>query len=79
MQSTGADAVIQFIPIMTLQLIYAAVVFVLARKRGLNPWFWPIGSLVPGFGLIVAGIFMLLSFLSVFDRLNALEKHAPFD
>lgn len=77
--TAASDMVIQFIPLMTLQLLYVAIVFVLARKRGVGPWLWSIGSLVPGLGLIVAGAFMLISFLTVFDRLNALETHAPFD
>ncbi|MCR5878105.1 hypothetical protein [Phenylobacterium sp. J367] len=74
---TGADQVIQFIPMMTLGLIYAVIVFVIARKRGVNPWPWTIATLVPAIGLIVAGVFYLLSFLSVLDRLNALEGKTP--
>ena len=76
MESTATDTVIQFIPIMFLQLIYAAIVFVVARKRHVNPWIWTVASLVPVFGLLVSGVFMLFSFLSILDRLNVLENNA---
>lgn len=71
----GAEAMIlQFLPLTILSLIYAFVVYVIARKRGLNPWLWTIGTVVPLVGVIIVGpLFLLLSFLSVFDRLNALE------
>lgn len=81
MQSTGEAVggveamIIQMVPITILSIIYAVVIFVIARKRGVNPWPWTIGTLVPFVGAIIVGpIFMLLSFLSVFDRLNVLEK-----
>ena len=74
MEPTATDAIIQFMPIMFLQLIYAAIVFVVAQKRHVNPWIWTIASLVPVCGLFVSGVFMLLSFLSMLDRLNVLEN-----
>ena len=74
MEPTATDAIIQFIPLLILQALYAAVVFVVARKRGLNPLVRSLISLVPLIGLIFAGLFVLLSFLSVLDRLNRLEK-----
>ena len=76
MQSTLTDQIIQFIPLMTLQLFYAAVVFVVARKQHKNPWIWTACSLIPGLGFILAGVFMLLSYLSVLDRLNVLERES---
>jgi len=60
-------------PSLILGLIYAAITYIIAKKRGVNPWPWTLGSLVPIAGLIVAGVFYLKSFLSVFDRLKALE------
>jgi hypothetical protein len=84
MQSAGKassgveDMIIQLVPITILAIIYAIVVFIIARKRGINPWPWTIGSVVPFVGqIIVAPVFLLLSFLSVFDRLNALEARGP--
>jgi hypothetical protein len=76
----GAEAMlVQFLPLTILSLIYAVVVFVIARKRRINPWGWTIGTLVPVFGPIFVGpTFMLLSFLSVFDRLNRLEEAGQF-
>lgn len=63
----------QFIPAIVIGLIYAVVVYVIARKRRINPWGWTIGAAIPIIGMLVAAVFYLLSFLSVLDRLNALE------
>jgi hypothetical protein len=71
-------AILQFIPLMTIQLVYAAIVFVMAKKRRINPWLWTIGSLVPGFGVLASAIFMLLTMFSMLDRLHALENKATF-
>lgn len=72
-------ALIQLGPIMLLSLIYAVIVYITARKRGVNPWPWVIGGIIPIIGMIVSGIFFLLSFLSILDRLNALEKGSVSD
>jgi hypothetical protein len=52
---------------------YGPVVFMVARKQGINPWPWTIAALIPYLGILLAGIFLLLTLLSVLDRLNALE------
>jgi hypothetical protein len=65
---------IQLAPMILFGLFYAAVVYVVARKRKVNPWVWTIATLIPAIGLIVSGIFFLLTFLSILDRLNALER-----
>jgi ATP/ADP translocase len=67
---------LQLLPTFIVGAIYAAVVFVMARKRNLNPWGWTIGALIPVVGIFVSAVFMLLTFLSVLDRLNALEGRA---
>jgi hypothetical protein len=68
----------QLMPAIMLGVIYAFIVFIVARKRGVNPWPWTIAALVPVFGLLISALFMLLTFLSVLDRLNRLEKtYAP--
>ena len=72
------ETMMQLIPITLVGLVYAAIVFVVARKRRINPWGWTIGSLVPGIGLIVAGIFWILTLLSVLDRLDKLETSGQF-
>lgn len=59
-------------------IIYAVVVYFVARKRGVNPWPWAIPTLIPVLGMMIAAIFMILSFLSVLDRLNALENRETF-
>ena len=77
--SGGEGLLMQFLPLVLLSVIYAVVVYVIAQKRRINPWGWTIGTLVPFIGPIFVGpIFMLLSFLSVFDRLNRLEESGQF-
>lgn len=71
-----AEAIIQMVPAVVLGLIYAAVVFVVARKRHINPWGWTIAAAVPVIGLIVAAVFWLLTLFSILDRLNRLEAEA---
>lgn len=68
------DAIIQLAPVTLLGAIYAVIVFVVAKKRGINPWLWTIGSFIPIIGWLVSGIFLLLTFLSMLDRLNELER-----
>jgi hypothetical protein len=71
-------ALMQFIPLMIIQLVYALVVFLMARKRGVNAWVWTIGSLVPVIGMFVSLVFFILTMLSILDRLNALETKQTF-
>ena len=59
-------------------LVAAAIVFVLAKKRGIAPWPWTLGSAAPLVGLAVAAIFLLLTVTSILDRLNALERRQVF-
>lgn len=70
------NLLIQLIPAIIFSLVYAVIVYAVARRRRLNPWPWTIATLIPVIGMIVAGVFLLLSFLSVLDRLNALEAAA---
>ena len=65
---------IQLFPLIFMGAIYAVVVFFTARKRGVNPWPWTVASLIPAIGLIVSGVFMLLSWFAILDRLNRLER-----
>jgi hypothetical protein len=75
-ESSAGAAVIQFVPLFFFSAIYAAIVFAVARKRGVNSWPWVIGTLVPFFGLIVSGVFFLLTLFSILDRLNRLQAQA---
>jgi len=72
------NSALQLFPAFILGFIYAAVVFVVARKRGVNPWPWALATLVPVVGLIVSAVFFLLTLLSILDRLNVLEKEGRF-
>ena len=67
------ELVAQAAPLILVNLLYAAIVFVIARKRGIRPWPWTLGTLVPVIGFVVFPVFLLLSFLSMLDRLTALE------
>jgi hypothetical protein len=69
---------IQWLPLLSLSAIYAVTVFLVARKRRVNPWPWTIATLIPMAGLFVAAIFYLVSLLSVLDRLNELESQATW-
>ncbi len=73
MEPTAGELIIQMIPAMTLGLIYAALTFVMARKRRINPWPWTIGALIPFIGIIVSAVFFFTTMLSMLDRPNALE------
>ncbi len=73
----AASAILGFVPLLVVQAIYAIVVFLMARKRRTNPWFWTVGALVPLFGVFVSAVFVVLTLLSILDRLNALEESAP--
>ncbi|HLY56095.1 MAG TPA: hypothetical protein VKS60_11090 [Stellaceae bacterium] len=68
------DQIVAFLPLTIFGWVYAAIVFVVARKRAINPWGWTIGSAVPAFGTLVSAVFMILTLLSILDRLNDLER-----
>lgn len=76
MQTSSSDIFIQLVPLIIVSVIYAVVVFLVARKRKLNPWGWTIGTLVPIIGLFVSAIFFLVTLLSILDRLNSLEERS---
>lgn len=81
MQSTDADmtALLQALLLpFVMGLIYAVVVFIVARKRNINPWGWTLATAIPVAGLIVAAVFFLTTLLSMLDRLNKLEQRETF-
>jgi ATP/ADP translocase len=69
----SADVFFQLTPGIILGLLYAVVVFIVARKRKINPWGWTIATLVPFIGLLVSAVFFLVTLLSILDRLDTLE------
>jgi len=73
MGNSPANLIIQLTPALVLGLIYASLVFVTARKRGVNPWIWAAGTLVPFVGLLVGAVFFFVTILSMLDRLTKLE------
>jgi hypothetical protein len=78
-QFSVAALLVNLLPLIIVQAFYAWVEFLVARKRGLNPWPWVLGTLVPLFGMFVFAVFFLLTLLSILDRLNRLEKVGRFD
>lgn len=72
MDSTGY-ALMQFGPLLLISAIYAALIYVVANRRRINPWGWMIGTMIPMIGFIVAAVFFYTTLLSMLDRLNALE------
>lgn len=75
MDASTSDMWIQFLPSVLLGGIYAILVYQIAKRRGVAPLGWVLGTLIPIIGLIVSAIFFYLSFLSVLDRLNKLENN----
>ena len=81
MDNAAGGAIIQLIPIMIIGSVYAFVVYLVAKRRKINPWGWSICALIPIIGLFVALIFLLSTLLSILDRLNTLEEassHSAF-
>ena len=76
--AAGGAAIFGLFVYVVLGIVYAAIVYVIARKRRVNPWPWTIATLIPVIGILIAAIFYLLSFLSVLDRLNKLEGEGQF-
>jgi hypothetical protein len=70
--------ILQFVPLVIVQAVYALVVFLMARKQRTNTLAWTLGTVVPFFGMFVALVFFVRTQLSVLDRLNALEGKATF-
>ncbi|HEY0650980.1 hypothetical protein [Phenylobacterium sp.] len=68
----------QLIPLLFIQTIYAAVIFLMARKQAVRTWVWTLSALVPFLGLFVALVFFVRTILSMLDRLNALERNTAF-
>lgn len=38
----------QFVPLLFWQVIFASLTFVVCRKRHVNPWGWTLLTLIPG-------------------------------
>lgn len=69
----GVTVVMQLLPIMIFQIIYAVVVFQLCRKQNWNAFLWTVLTLVPVLGMIVFIVVFLSTMLKTLDRLNAIE------
>jgi hypothetical protein len=76
--AAAGSAVFVLFVYLIIGVIYAIIVYVIARKRRVNPWPWTIGALIPGIGLLVSAVFYLLTIFSVLDRLNVLEDKSTF-
>lgn len=76
-QPTGADVIIQLLPMLILSLPLAIGVFWLAPKMRSNPWIWVILFLIPMVNLFAVQIFLIRTAGKIFDRLNAIDAVAP--
>ena len=55
----GASMIVQLVPLMIFQIIYAIIAFKFCRKQNWNAWLWTIASLIPLIGMFVfVGIFL---------------------
>ena len=67
----------EWLTVVITQAVYAVVVYNVAIKRreyNVIPWVWTCFTLIPFLGVMLANLFLILSFLSVLDRLTALES-----
>lgn len=74
MGGSAQDAVIQFVPLMVIQLVYVFVAVLICRKSNKNPWIWGIAILIPGIGMFSFVVFFVVTILSMLDRIRALEE-----
>lgn len=72
------DAIIQFIPLTFIGLLWAAPVYLTAQKRRINPWPWTIACVIPVINVIAIPAFWVTTVMSILDRLNK-EVGATFE
>ena len=70
---------LSLIPALAAAPVLAVIVHHIAKRRGIQSPAWTIGSAIPYLGVPVAAVFLLLTLLSVLDRLNDLERGRQFD
>ena len=75
-QPSGADLVIQLLPMIIFSLPLAIGVFWLAPKMRSNPWLWAVLFLIPLVNLFAVQIFLIRVAGRIFDRLNAIAPVA---
>jgi hypothetical protein len=75
-QPTGADLIMQFLPMLILSLPLVIGVFWLAPKMRSNPWTWAILFVIPLVNLFAVQIFLIRTAGKILDRLNALDPVA---
>lgn len=63
----------QLLPLMIIQLLYAVVTFQFASKQRWNAWVLTIVVLIPIVGMIAFIVIFLTTLLKTLDRLNVLE------
>lgn len=75
-QPTGADLIIQLLPMIIFSLPLVIGVFWLAPKMRSNPWIWAVLFLIPMVNLFAVQIFLIRVAGRIFDRLNAIAPVA---
>lgn len=76
-QPTGAELIMQFLPMLILSLPLVIGVFWLAPKMQSNPWIWAILFVIPLVNLFAVQIFLIRTAGKILDRLNAIAPAAP--
>jgi hypothetical protein len=76
-QPTGAELIMQFLPMLILSLPLVIGVFWLAPKMRSNPWIWAILFVIPFVNLFAVQIFLIRTAGKILDRLNAIAPAAP--
>jgi hypothetical protein len=66
------NPLIQLIPMLTMQVIFAGAAWWISPKMGKNRWLWGGLFLIPLFGMVFALVFQFIVLGSILDRLNLL-------
>lgn len=70
--SAGPDPIIQLMPLLIMQIVFAGMAWWISPKMGKNRWLWGGLFLIPAFGMIFTLVFQFIVLGSILDRLNVL-------
>ena len=73
----AGSPVASLLPLLFVGVLWGAVIFFIARKRGDNPWLWAVVCGLPLIGGVMTVVYLLLTLHSILDRLNRLEGRPP--
>ena len=73
MDQVGPLSFFNFVPFIIIQSIVVLIVFIVCRKRKINPTAWTLWTAIPIVGVFTSYIFLLVTLFSILDRLNKIE------